>query len=236
MARGTQLIDLRKMLRAEAGHSTLVSAGIDNLPSLDQKLRRTQAMLYDDYDWPFMQIKPFIDINEGQRYYDMPDVNLEAIFYLKLWYNQQPRDIYRGIGPEQYRQYNPVLDQRSSPVRNWDIVSTGDIESTSAKLEQLEVWPLPNVDGMQIQVFGKRALRPLIAPADVCDIDDLAIVLVAAADLLASQEDPSAKRIQDAANKRIMQVRGRTKSGSTLMSMGTTRPPSMLGKPIIRVQ
>jgi hypothetical protein len=237
MARGTQLTELRKMLRAEAGHSTLVSAGVDNLPALDQKLRRAQQMLNDDYDWPYMQIKPYLDINEGQRYYDLSEMALEAIDGVVLWYNQQPRKIERGIGPAQYQQYNSQLDERSSPIRNWDIVSTGSITSTDANLEQLEVWPLPDVNDMQLQFYGKRRLRPLIADADVCDHDDLAIVLIAATDILASQEDPSAKRVEAAANRRIQQMRGRTKGGTVTGSMGTTsRPQSMLGRPIIRVQ
>lgn len=237
MARGTQLLELRKMLRAEAGHSTLVSAGVDNIPALDQKLRRVQTMLYDDYDWPFMETKPYLDILAGEEFYDLTEMQLESIEKVILWYNGQPREITRGIGPAQYAQYSTPLDQRSSPIRNWDIVSTGDITSTTANLEQMEVWPKPDVNGMQIQFYGKRKLRPLIANSDVCDIDDLCIILVAAADLLASQEDPSAKRIQDAANKRIAQMKARTKGGVKLASMGTrTNPRSMLGRPIIRVQ
>lgn len=237
MARGTQLLELRKMLRAEAGHSTLVSSGIDNIPALDQKIRRTQTMLYDDYDWPFMETKPYLDILAGEQYYDLAEMQLESIQKIILWYNGQPREITRGIGAAQYAQYNSGIDQRSSPIRNWDIVSTGDITSKIANLEQLEVWPKPDVDGMQLQFYGKRKLRPLIANNDVCDIDDLCIVLVAAADLLASQEDPSAKRVEAAANKRIMQMKSRTKGGTRQGSMGTSmNKPSMLGRPIIRVQ
>lgn len=237
MARGTQLLELRKMLRAEAGHSTLVSAGVDNIPAFDQKIRRAQTMLYDDYDWPFMETKPYLDILAGEEYYDLAEMQLESIEKVILWYNGQPRKITRGIGPAEYAQYSSPLDQRSSPIRNWDIVSTGDVTSTSPNLEQMEVWPKPDVNGMQIQFYGKRRLRPLIANTDVCDIDDLCIILVAAADLLASQEDPSAKRIQDAANRRIAQMKARTKGDSKLASMGThTNPQSMLGRPIIRVQ
>lgn len=237
MARGTQLLELRKMLRAEAGHSTLVSAGIDNIPALDQKLRRTQQMLYDDYDWPFLETKPYLNILAGEEFYDFTEMQLEAIDRVILWYNQQPREIIRGIGPAEYAQYSSVLDERSSPIRNWDVVSTGDVNSTTANLEQIEVWPKPDVNGMQLQFYGKRRLRPLISNSDVCDIDDLCIVLVAATDLLYSQEDPSARRVEGAANRRIAQMKARTKGGSKLASMGTQfNPRSMLGRPIIRVQ
>ncbi len=237
MARGTQLLELRKMLRAEAGHSTLVSAGVDNIPALDQKLRRVQTMLYDDYDWPFMETKPYLDIMQGEEFYHLTEMQLESIKKVILWYNGQPREITRGIGPTEYAQYNSSADERSSPIENWDIVSTGDAESTTAILEQLEVWPKPDVNGMQLQFYGKRKLRPLIATTDVCDLDDLCIVLVAAADLLASQEDPAAKRVEAAANKRIAQMKARTKGGTKLASMGTNVPQvSMLGRPIIRVQ
>jgi hypothetical protein len=183
-----------------------------------------------------MQIKPTLNLAQGQRYYDFSEMQLESIDRVVLWYNGQPRDITRGIGPTEYRQYNSDLDARSSPVRNWDVVSTGLVTGTSPTLEQLEAWPIPDVNGMYLQFHGKRKLRPLVAPTDVCDIDDMAIILVAAADLLFSQEDPGAKRVETAANRRIAQVKGRSKGGTRRGSMGTKPQQSMLGRPIIRVQ
>lgn len=238
MARGTQLSELVYMLRAEAGHSVLVSAGIDTLPALHTKLRRVQTMLYDDYDWPFMAYEPYIDLQDGERYYDIPtDMNLESIADVALWYNSTPHTITRGIGVPQYAQYDSDADERAGPVRNWDIKFTGDITSRDDVLEQIEVWPIPDDDGQRLQVFGKRKLRPLIAENDVCDMDDLAIVLTAAAEILASQDDPGYKAVSNAAARRISQMKGRVKGGSRTYTMGTVSPsPSMLGRPVIRVK
>src|SRR3546814_13361666 len=72
MARGTQFRVLVEMLKAEIGASTLVSVGVDALPEHKQAIVRTQALLYDEYDWPFLQIRPFKDLEAGEKYYDFP--------------------------------------------------------------------------------------------------------------------------------------------------------------------
>lgn len=232
MARGTQLIELRRMLRAEAGQSVLVSAGVDNIPSLDQKLRRTQEMLYNDYDWPFLTVKPYKTLNMDQRYYDIPaELDLEGISEVALWVNGRPQDVSRGIGFEQYAQYDSDSGETASPVQCWDIVSTG---ATTA--EQIEVWPIPSDDGQRLQFIGIRTLNALVNDSDRAVLDDLAIVLTCAAELLAGQEAENAGIVAKSASHRIAQMKGRVKNVSADMNFLPGRSNKrMRGQTVIRV-
>jgi hypothetical protein len=97
MARGTQFATLVTMLRAELRRSSSVAVGVDDLYSLKQTLSRTQEVLYDGYDWPF----------------------------LVTFFSGRPKDIDRGIDFEDYAAYNPDDNVRSDPVQKWDIRWTG---------------------------------------------------------------------------------------------------------------
>ena len=237
MARGTQLEDLVYMLRAEAGHSVLVSSGIDNLPAQKQILRRTQEMLYDDYDWPFMRVTPTKALAAGQRYYDLPtELNMERIESVVVWSNSQPYDITRGITMADYGQFSSDDDVRSDPVIKWDIRSTGDVTTNDTHLEQLEVWPIPVSNDQYLEFTGIRKLRALTSDDDVCDLDDLAIVLVCAAELLAAQKSAKAGAIQSKAAERIRQMKGRVKGAPSRWGFGSNmQQPSRSGPNIIRI-
>lgn len=238
MARGTNLTQLLVMLRAESGHSTSVAAGIDNEAALIQKLQRTQVMLYDDYDWPFMMNDWEIPLVAGQRYYDFPTeagfpggtvVNLEGTISMWVDYSGRPVPLTRGIGQPQYAQTNSNNGEKSSPVRRWDIKRVAD------NREQIEVWPVPVDNTESIWLHGKKKLRPLIAASDVCDIDDLAIVLTAAAEILARADKKDAPKVEAAAAARIKQMKGRTKGGGRQINMAGPKGVGNLGKTVIRI-
>lgn len=242
MARGTSLTTLLVMLRAEAGHSTSVAAGVDNEAALIQKLQRTQQMLYDEYDWPFMMNEWPIHMQTSSRYYDFPTevgfpgltvVNLEGTMEAWIDYSGKPILLTRGIGQEQYAQYNSnaTVPQTADPVRRWDIKRSND------NREQIEVWPIPASNTNILWLHGKKKLRPLVAASDVCDIDDIAIVLAAASEILARQKAADAPIVKAAAAARLAQLKGRTKGGTRMINM---RGPSggqsgNLGKTVIRI-
>lgn len=236
MARGTQLEELIYMLRAEVGQSTLVAAGIDNLPALKQILNRNQDMLADDYDWPFLEFQPFKNLAAGQRYYDLPTgLKVEGIENVVLWYNDKPQEIIKGIGADEYSQYSSDDDERASPVMRWDIKNpTGNING-----EQVEVWPLPDDNTQQLQFFGKRSVSRMVEDSDRCTLDDILIVLTSAAEILARQESADAAAKKAMADERRMQLRARYQAGSEPIIMGgglpSQRSQSLRGKTIIRV-
>lgn len=213
MARGTQLRRLVDMLKAETGATTLVSVGGDMQPAYVQALQRTQELLYDDYDWPFLQIRPYKTLQAGQRFYDFPEVALEQLETVVVYYNGLPHPLMRGIRAEDYAAYDSDAGERVDPPLRWDVVNTG----TAA---QIEIWPVPASNGMRLQVFGKKALGPLVDDDDRADLDDQLIVLTAAVTLLARQESKDAALFERMAAKRLASVRGRTKGGSTSVRMG----------------
>lgn len=233
MARGTQLEELVNMLRAEAGHSTLVSAGIDNLPALKQTIRRVQEVLADDYDWPFLRYEPYKNLNAGQRFYDMPTaMDFERIEAVVVWYDGQPHLLERGIGPEEYAQYDSENDDRAGPPMRWDWKYTDDTDS-----EQIEVWPIPPAsDTYRLQFYGFRRLNALVQDSDTADLDDQLIVLTAASEILARQKSEDAPLKQRMAKARFDQLKSRTKGGSSITVMGGgSKPQSLRGQTIIRV-
>lgn len=213
MARGTQFRVLVDMLKAEIGASTLVSVGVDALPEIKQAIVRTQALLYDEYDWPFLQIRPTKNLEAGERYYDFPTVDLEQIEDVVCYYNGLPHPVMRGIRAEDYAAYDSAAGERVDPVLRWDVQHTG-------VTDQIEVWPIPASNGMRLQVFGKKALTPLIEDDDRADLDDQLIVLNAAVTLLARQESKDAALFERMAAKRLATLRGRTKGGSGSVRMG----------------
>ena len=231
MARGTTLTRLIQMLRAEAGHSTSVAAGQDNEAALIQKLQRVQIMLYDDYDWPFLRDTFDIPLEAGERYYDLPiDLNMERIEAAAINYSDRPEPITRGISFDEYAQYNSDNDERASPARRWDIKRVDD------GVEQIEIWPIPTDDTQLFQLRGIKKLRPLVAPADVCDIDDIAIVLSTASELLAKAKATDAASVQSAAAARLKQLKARTKGASRMITMsGSSADSSNRGRTIIRI-
>lgn len=223
MARGTQLLKLVEMLREEVNRATNVAVGNDDLPSLKNKLSRTQEVLYDEYDWPFLrQVFPAKTLQAGERYYDFPTgMNPDRLDDndgtdgpgVVIWYSNFPRPIQRGIGFREYAIYNSDAGVRQEPALAWDVRWTG----TS---EQIEIWPIPVSNTTTLQFKGIRALRPLIRDADVCDLDDQLIVLFAAAEILARQGSASAPAVAALAKARLSRVKGRSKGGTKTYRMG----------------
>lgn len=231
MARGTAFSDLIIQLRAEAGHSTLAVAGIDNEPALKQMLNRVQETLFDSYSWPFKTVMPFLDLTAGTRYYDLPAaIDFEHIVEVGIYSTTQPYTIAKGISFEEYAVFDSENDERSSPVQRWDIKYTGT-------KEQIEVWPLPDDDTQKLQFRGTQKLVKMVADADKAVMDDTLIVLTAAAEILARQKDEDAPLKQKAAKARLMQLKGLyAMSNDPFIMGGGVDPKPSRGQTIIRVK
>lgn len=240
MPRGTTLVELIRQLRAEVGQaSTQTQIGGDYEAVLIQKLSRSQQMLYDDYDWPFLRIKCPIALNASQRYYDLPfdpndgtsQLNMERIEHVTINYGNSPTPLDRGISWDQYAQYDSDSGAKASPCRRWDV------KRTTKVAEQIEAWPVP-ADSTQLMEFtGIKKLRPLVANADVADLDDILIVLTAASEILAKAKSADATKIEAAAAARLKQLKARTKGASRTinLSTGSSDFTSNRGKTIIRI-
>ena len=215
MARGTQLLQLVSMLREEVSRATSVAVGVEDLPMLKRKLKRTQEMLYDDYDWPFLrQVFPLKTLYANEQYYDFPtSVNVERVEDVWLWYSNLPKKLVRGIGVNEYAIYNSGNGVTQEPAMRWDVRWTGT-------KEQFEIWPIPTSNTQTVQFTGIRKLRALVNDSDVCDIDDLAIVLTVAAEILAKQDANSAALVSKLASGRIRQVKGLQRGAGRMRRMG----------------
>ena len=215
MARGSQLLTLVTMLREEVGRATSVAVGIDDMPMLKQKLKRSQEILYDDYDWPFLrQVFPLKALSAGEQYYDFPtDLNVERVEQVHVWYSNFPQPLTRGIGVKEYAIYNSNTGVTSEPAMRWDVRWTGTAE-------QFEIWPIPTSNTQTIQFTGIRNLRALVSDSDVADLDDQAIVLTAAAEILAKQGNQSAPDVGKLAMGRIRQIKGLQRGAARTRRMG----------------
>jgi len=188
MARGTQLLQLVAQLRAETGRSMDVSAGVSELDGLKEQIRRVQKEKYEEYDWPHMIVERSVNLQAGQRYYDLPeDLNFDRITQIKYKYNNNYTDIDRGIDFSDYSIYDSNNDERSSLIMKWDI---RNIEGT----EQIEVWPIPNTNDQKLYFLGVKTLNPLIEESDRAELDDTLIVINAAAEMLSSMKGQGMQR------------------------------------------
>ncbi len=232
MARGTALSDLLVQLRAEAGHSVLTAAGIDNKAALVQILNSVQDVLYDDFNWPFKKIMPFLNLTTGTRYYDLPaSIDFEHIVNVAVYYNATPVPISKGIGYSEYAIYDSEASVKSTPVQRWDIKFTGT-------KEQIEVWPVPEDNTQKLQFVGVQKLVRMVNDADKATIDDTLLVLTCAAEILARQKNEDAPLKQKRAAARYKQLRGLYDQSSDTFVMGGGVSPvdSNRGKTVIMVR
>jgi hypothetical protein len=227
MARGTQLLVLLQMLRAEIARSASVAVGVEESLGFQSKLADRQQLLYDSYDWPFMNERFNMPLNGNQRYYDVPTngpggatLNLERVEEAWVYFGNLPRKLERGILEKDYAYFNSDLGITADPALKWDVHSTGSVTTTNPRLEQIEIWPVPS-DNSQYTIFrGVRQLRPLVALSDVADLDDLLIVLLVAAEILAKQDAGNASIMKTLAEKRIADMRGRARGADRRFRLG----------------
>lgn len=214
MARNTQLIQAVEMLRSEIGHALNPAHGADFVDHLKHAIRRTQATLYSEYDWPFLTVWKYITINAGQVNYDIPaDIDIEHTRRASVFYNSQPWPVERGIELEDFAIFDSNDNERNDPVQRWDLRWTGTET-------QIEVWPKPASSGWKLYFVGQRPLRQLISNSDRLDLDDHLVTLFAAAEMLARQEDADASAKLQIAQQHLKNLKAGSKSGSPTIKIG----------------
>lgn len=193
MTRGLQLSQVVESLQHEIRSSTATSRGIDNREYLKHVLKRSQELIYDENWWPFLAAEKANarkTLAAGQRYYDFPTgINRDRIaqvwsqFGTSIW-----TPIDQGITPQQYTEFDSDSDARADPVLRWDW--QGD--------DQFEVWPLPASNGGVIWFEAMVPLPALTQESSVLVLDDIAVYLRAAAEILAADgaKDAQAKLAQ----------------------------------------
>lgn len=205
MARHTTLVKLLDKLRVAARLSLNPAHNAQNRAAQVAKLQAEQERLWADFDWPHLRVKRMVPLQAGQRYYDTPeDIPIDRIERIEVFRDSRWRKLDAGINGEHYGVYNSDLDERSWPVRRWDIHEDEDVE----------IWPIPDTNGDAetldgyIRFIGIRNLRPLVDDSDRADLDDQMLADYVAAGELAASGAKDAKLKLDAANARYAKLRG----------------------------
>jgi hypothetical protein len=225
--RGQTLGELLGDLKAECGYSQNAAHGINNRESLVQVLKRTQRRLWSDWDWMHMRVSRDMRVNAGQRYYNCPnDLPYERIDAAEVKFGGQWLPLKFGIDERLYSIYDPRIDERSWPIRNWDVAEDpADTAGTPDNRGMIEVWPLPADSGTApapgsddegwMRLTGIRFLRPMNVDADRCDLDGDLIVLFAATEILMRDRKEDAQAKLQAANKLYLMLRGNQEKNRT---------------------
>lgn len=222
MARETTLTELARMFRDEVGVTSSPSVGGDWENIVFGLLRRTQMMLADEYDWPFLRVALDKPVNRGQRYYDLPDtLDMERISGVHYRNADRWELLERGIALAHYNELDPELDQRFDRLLRWDVYGA----------RQIEVWPLPAGDSL-MRIEGVRKLAPLENGGDRADLDDRLIVLFAAAEWLMS--DAKRRALGEVkmshARNRLARLRGASANRAIVDLTGYSKTAKQPGK------
>ena len=205
MARGTTLVKLLDLYRAECRISLNAAHNVQARQTQVNHIQRTQDWLWEDFSWPLLRVDRFIDLQAGERYYSLPDdLHIDRITKVEVRHDLVYCTVNAGIDAEQYAAYDSDLDERQWPVQRWKITEN----------EQIEVWPIPDanfdpvsLDG-RLKLTGIKNLAPLVDDDDRADLDDRLIILFCAAEYLAATGAKDANLKLDQANKRYAKLRG----------------------------
>lgn len=235
MARNVSLGVLIDDLRAEAGHSLQANLGIQMRDVLIKVLQRQQRRLWEDYDWTFLRVERDVAVAAGQRYYNFPtDLTLERIEKVEFKYGDRWLPMSYGIGRREYDTHDSDRDVRAFPVERWK----------EADNDQIEIWPIPTQNGSTatttnvLRFAGIRKLRPLVAEADLADLDDTLLVLYSAAEILAREKSSDARLKLEMAEAHYKRLKARNAKSETFsLADGAGTPGRMpQGPKIIAVQ
>jgi len=232
MPRGVTLGQLITDLRSEAGHSLQANLGKATRDVFVNLIDRTQRRLWADYSWPFLSVTRDININAGQRYYDLPsDVTFERIERVETKHGDVWDKMHFGITNEHYNQHDSDRGIRSSPIRRYDTYEGN----------QLEIWPIPSIDSNAttfkgiMRMHGIKNLSALVSEADTADLDDQLILLYASAELAARQKQGDANNKLAQAQAHYSRLKARMSKTETFV-IGGGEPAGMYrpkGPPLI---
>lgn len=205
MARGTTLEKLLNDLRAACRISLNSAHNAQHRDAQVQSLQRKQEWFWNDFAWPHLRVERTIELQAGQRYYDLPDdLDITRINHIEVRNSSIYQFVKPGIDAAHYAAFDSDLDVRSWPVQRWQITED----------EQLELWPVPDsnfdpdtLEG-RLKITGIRKLKPLIADGDRADLDDQLLVSSCAADYLAATGAKDAQLKLDQSNRIYAKFRG----------------------------
>ena len=225
MARNTTLQVLLNDLRSESGHAISSALGKSTQEMMVNLLNRVQRRLWEDFAWPFLQVKKDITLQAGQRYYDIPSgITLERVQSASFKNGSIWQKVFYGITADDYTVHDSDTGIRSWPIHKYE----------SYGLSQVEVWPTPNTnttastgDGT-FRLEGTGNLSTFVSMSDTADLDDQLIVLFAATELLTRQKSPDAQMKGQQAQVHYQRLRARLSKTEPLVLGGETAQNTQL--------
>ena len=167
------------MLNSEVGEEMDETISPARVAINNQLLNNQQAFLANQHS--YLRGKTVVQMTgvPGVQYYNPPaGIDFDRIqspVYTNV-VNFRYQVMY-GITQDDYNIYRSDQAVTGSPVFRWQLIN---INGTL----QIELWPIPSV--LQTIIFtGLLAVTQMVADADTCIIDDMALVLFSAAEQLA---------------------------------------------------
>lgn len=198
MARNVQLEKLLVKLRAEARISRNPAHNTNDQDRQIEILQRKQEWFWNDFDWPHLRVKRTIPIQAGQYEYALPDdLTVDRIEQIEIRRDREYRKLSPNISSAHYAACDTELGERDWPPRRWQLTEN----------EMIEVWPIPDQNAVadtlegNLRITGIRGLKPLVDMSDRADLDDMLLVLHAAAELLAERGTEDAELKLEQATK-----------------------------------
>jgi hypothetical protein len=231
---GTTLVALRQMLNVEAGEEMDETISPARVAINNALLNNQQAFLDNQHTFLRGKVVVTLAATVGTQYYDLPNGidfdRLESDVYTNV-VNFRYRMTY-GITQDDYNIYRS--DQRvvGAPCFKWQLINTTKL--------QIELWPIPSV-AQTIYFTGVMPLVAMVADTDPCVIDDMALVLFTAAEVLARKgaADASAKGAK--AKAYLDNLRGSFPSRYSVFNMAGQAPrvngfdKNTSGRPVVAV-
>jgi len=181
MATRTALSTLVTMLKGEIGASTSVGSGTD--AELKVQLSNKQKFLAALRDWSELTYTASVDVSGGVRTAAKPAINYNRPLKVEAQYNGTWREVDYGIGVDELNTFNSELLEASDPIQRW----------AHYTLTTFEVWPVP-LTAQVVRFVGQKVLDTLASDTDLCNLDDMLLVLSVAADIKAAGNRPDAQR------------------------------------------
>jgi hypothetical protein len=199
------------MLKGELGMALTANVAIAKDQELYTIIDNRQKWLWEEYDWPFLKARVDTVVTAATRYISLPSgVSLERPVRIETLWSTFWHPVQWGISE---REYNALSSGDGSvPVMAYDPIQRVDWKPGDVTM--LEIWPLP-VTGQTLRINGQVPLNTLKTtgaydPTKTLDLDDLCVVLFAAAKYL--QGSPklavAAKAKSDEAVAHLNKLRG----------------------------
>lgn len=202
MPRGVTLGVLVNELRIEAGHVSNPSLTKNYHDLYVQTLKRTQRRLWMDYAWPHLRIKRDILSAAGQRYYNVPDeLPTYRIEHVQFKWGDVWNWLDYRINPRHdYTIFDSDRGETNWPLQKWDVVE--DVDATGGNPDDVgvvEFWPIPSVNSDpetlegNVRLTGTRRIAEMVEDSDPCELESDLLVLYAAAEIQARNQNPMAQ-------------------------------------------